>query len=142
MQLQIEEEALNKETDEASKEKLAKLIDEKTKLQNEENELKAKWDKEKQGIVRVRAIKKEMDSANTEMEKAQRSGDYAKASEIKYGKLPQLQKELEEMEKAVHDEEGNRLLKEEVSEEDIAQVVSRWTGIPVTKMLTGEREKI
>ena len=142
MQLQIEEEALNKETDEASKEKLAKLIDEKTKLQNEENELKAKWDKEKQGIVRVRAIKKEMDSANTEMEKAQRSGDYAKASEIKYGKLPQLQKELEEMEKAVHDEEGNRLLKEEVSEEDIAQVVSRWTGIPVTKMLTGEREKL
>lgn len=83
-----------------------------------------------------------MDSANTEMEKAQRSGDYAKASEIKYGKLPQLQKELEEMEKAVHDEEGNRLLKEEVSEEDIAQVVSRWTGIPVTKMLTGEREKL
>lgn len=142
MQLQIEEEALNKETDEASKEKLAKLIDEKTKLQNEENELKAKWDKEKQGIVRVRAIKKEMDSANTEMEKAQRSGDYAKASEIKYGKLPQLQKELEEMEKAVHNEEGNRLLKEEVSEEDIAQVVSRWTGIPVTKMLTGEREKL
>ena len=142
MQLQIEEEALNKETDEASKEKLAKLIDEKTKLQNEENELKAKWDKEKQGIIRVRAIKKEMDSANTEMEKAQRSGDYAKASEIKYGKLPQLQKELEEMEKAVHDEEGNRLLKEEVSEEDIAQVVSRWTGIPVTKMLTGEREKL
>ena len=69
MQLQIEEEALNKETDEASKEKLAKLIDEKTKLQNEENELKAKWDREKQGIVRVRAIKKEMDSANTEMEK-------------------------------------------------------------------------
>ena len=97
---------------------------------------------EEQGIVRVRAIKKEMDSANTEMEKAQRSGDYAKASEIKYGKLPQLQKELEEMEKAVHDEEGNRLLKEEVSEEDIAQVVSRWTGIPVTKMLTGEREKL
>ena len=142
MQLQIEEEALNKETDEASKEKLAKLIDEKTKLQNEENELKTKWDREKQGIVRVRAIKKEMDSANTEMEKAQRSGDYAKASEIKYGKLPQLQKELEEMEKAVHDEEGNRLLKEEVSEEDIAQVVSRWTGIPVTKMLTGEREKL
>ena len=105
MQLQIEEEALNKETDEASKEKLAKLIDEKTKLQNEENELKTKWDREKQGIVRVRAIKKEM-------------------------------------EKAVHDEEGNRLLKEEVSEEDIAQVVSRWTGIPVTKMLTGEREKL
>ena len=124
------------------KKKLAKLIDEKTKLQNEENELKAKWDKEKQGIIRVRAIKKEMDSAHTEMEKAQRNGDYAKASEIKYGKLPQLQKELEEMEKAVHDEEGNRLLKEEVSEEDIAQVVSRWTGIPVTKMLTGEREKL
>ena len=142
MQLQIEEEALNKETDEASKEKLAKLIDEKNDLQNQETELKAKWDKEKQGITRVRAIKKEMDSANLEMEKAQRSGDYAKASEIKYGKLPELQKELEDMEKAVHDEEGNRLLKEEVSEEDIAQVVSRWTGIPVTKMLTGEREKL
>lgn len=142
MQLQIEEEALNKETDEASKEKLAKLLEEKAQLQAQEDELKAKWDKEKQGIVRVRAIKKEMDSANTEMEKAQRSGDYAKASEIKYGRLPQLEKELEEMEQAVHDEEGNRLLKEEVSEEDIAQVVSRWTGIPVTKMLTGEREKL
>ena len=142
MQLQIEEEALNKETDAASKEKLDKLIEEKDKLQAEENTLMDKWNKEKQGIVRVRAIKKEMDSANTEMEKAQRNGDYAKASEIKYGKIPQLQKELSEMEKAVQDDEGNRLLKEEVSEEDIAQVVSRWTGIPVTKMLQGERDKL
>ena len=142
MQLQIEEQALSKETDEASKEKLAKLVAEKNDLQAKENDLKAKWDKEKQGITRVRAIKKEMDSAKNEMEKAERAGDYGKASEIKYGKIPALQKELDEMEKAVHDDEGNRLLKEEVTEEDIASVVSRWTGIPVTKMLTGEREKL
>lgn len=142
MQLQIEEQALSKETDDASKEKLAKLVAEKNDLQAKENDLKAKWDKEKQGITRVRAIKKEMDSAKNEMEKAERAGDYGKASEIKYGKIPALQKELDEMEKAVHDDEGNRLLKEEVTEEDIASVVSRWTGIPVTKMLTGEREKL
>ena len=122
--------------------KIMQLQIEKTKLQNEENELKTKWDREKQGIVRVRAIKKEMDSANTEMEKAQRSGDYAKASEIKYGKLPQLQKELEEMEKAVHDEEGNRLVLLQVSEQNITQLLSSSTGIAVTKMLTGEREKL
>ena len=142
MQLQIEEQALSKETDDASKEKLEKLVSEKNELQTKENDLKAKWDKEKQGITRVRAIKQEMDSAKNEMEKAERAGDYGKASEIKYGKIPSLQKELDEMEKAVHDDEGNRLLKEEVTEEDIASVVSRWTGIPVTKMLTGEREKL
>ena len=143
MQLEIEEQALNKETDEASKEKLADLGQEKAQLQQQEKELQAKWEGEKQAILRVRAIKKEIDEVNSQMEEAERAYDLNRLSELKYGKLPQLQKHLQEEEAAIAKRaEGEQLLKEEVGEEDIAKVVSRWTGIPVSKMLTGEREKL
>ena len=143
MQLEIEEQALKKETDEASKEKLQKITKEKEKLQKEEGELKTQWETEKNAILRVRAIKKDIDGVNSEMEAAERAYDLNRMSELKYGKLPELQKKLKEEEAIIAAKsKDNRLLKEEVGEEDIAQVVSRWTGIPVTKMLTGEREKL
>lgn len=142
MQLEIEEQALNKETDEGSKARLNSIQNEKEELKKKEAELRARWEAEKQGILRVRAIKKEMDDARNSMEQAERSGDLMKASEIKYSRLPELERQLKEEEKRAGEKTDSRLLKEEVSEEDIAQVVSRWTGIPVTKMLTGEREKI
>ena len=142
MQLEIEEQALNKETDEGSKARLNSIQNEKEELKKKEAELRARWEAEKQGILRVRAIKKEMDDARNSMEQAERSGDLMKASEIKYSRLPELERQLKEEEKRAGEKTDSRLLKEEVSEEDIAQVVSRWTGIPVTKMLTGEREKL
>ena len=142
MQLEIEEQALNKETDEASQERLTAIRQELADLKKKADDLKARWDKEKNGILRVRAIKKEMDEARSQMDQAERDGDLTRASEIKYGKLPQLENKLHEEEKIVSETGDNRLLKEEVGEEDIAEVVSRWTGIPVTKMMTGEREKL
>lgn len=143
MQLEIEEQALNKETDEASREKLEGIRAEKAELQRQEKELQAKWEGEKQAILRVRAIKKEIDEVNGQMEAAERAYDLNRLSELKYGRLPQLQKTLQEEEEAIAAKaQGEQLLKEEVGEEDIAKVVSRWTGIPVSKMLTGEREKL
>ncbi|MGN0940305.1 MAG: ATP-dependent chaperone ClpB [Selenomonadaceae bacterium] len=145
MQLEIEEQALTKETDDASKARLESLRKEKAELKDKEATLRGRWEAEKQMILRVRAIKKEMDGAKHEMETAERSGDLQKASEIKYGKLPELERRLKEEERLTKEQADSgesRLLKEEVGEEDIAEVVSRWTGIPVTKMLTGEREKL
>jgi ATP-dependent Clp protease ATP-binding subunit ClpB len=143
MQLTIEEQALKKETDAASKDRLEKLEQEKADLEARQNELKDNWEKEKQGILRVRAIKKEIDGVNSQMEAAERAYDLNKLSELKYGKLPELQRQLAEQEEEINKKaKDQRLLKEEVGEEDIASVVSRWTGIPVTKMLTGEREKL
>ena len=143
LQLDIEEEALKKETDEASKEKLAALVAEKEDLHREEQKLQEKWESETQAILRVRAIKKEMDEVRGEMEAAERSQNLARASELKYGKMPELEKKLAEEEAAIAAKaDGEQMLKEEVGEEDIARVVSRWTGIPVTKMMTGEREKL
>ncbi len=143
MQLEIEEQALNKESDDASKARLASLSEEKKSLKEKEATLQARWEAEKQGILRVRAIKREMDDARHQMELAERAGDLAKASEIKYSSMPALEKKMKDEETRLAGEaEDSRLLKEEVGEEDIASVVSRWTGIPVTKMLTGEREKL
>mgnify|MGYP000940362252 FL=1 len=143
MQLEIEEQALKKEVDDASKEKLTGITAEKEELQKKESELKAKWESEKNAILRVRAIKKEMDEVNSQMEAAERSYDLNRLSELKYGKLPALNKKLKEEEAIIAEKsKDDSLLKEEVGEEDIAKVVSRWTGIPVTKMLTGEREKL
>ena len=143
MQLEIAEQALKKETDEASKEKLAHVTEEKEELQKKEKELKDKWEGEKQAILRVRAVKKEIDQVKNEMEIAEREYDLNRLSELRYGKLPSLQKQLADEEAALAEKaKDDHLLKEEVSEEDIAEVVSRWTGIPVSKMLTGEREKL
>ena len=143
LQLDIEEEALKKETDEDSKEKLAALVAEKKSLHAQEQKLQEKWEGEKQAILRVRAIKKEMDEVRGEMEAAERAQNLARASELKYGKMPELEKKLADEEAALAAKaDGEQMLKEEVGEEDIARVVSRWTGIPVTKMMTGEREKL
>lgn len=143
MQLEIEEQALKKESDEASKAKLTEISQEKESLQQKEQDLKAKWEAEKQAILRVRAIKKEMDQVKSQMESAERDYDLNRLSELKYGKLPALQKQLKEEEASLaKKEKDDHLLKEEVDEEDIAKVVSRWTGIPVAKMMTGEREKL
>jgi len=143
MQLEIEEQALNKETDDASKEKLNSIATEITQLKDKEKVLRDKWEAEKEAILRVRAIKKEIDSVNGEIEEAQRAYNLQKASELKYGKLPELMTTLKKAEEDIAaQDKDNRMLKEEVGEEDIARVVSRWTGIPLAKMLTGEREKL
>ncbi len=143
MQLEIEEQALKKETDSASKDKLKNISDEKAKLQADEKILRDKWEAEKQSILRVRAIKKEIDEVNNQMAAAERAYDLQKLSELKYGKLPELQTTLKNFETEIAAQsKDERLLKEEVGEEDIAKVVSRWTGIPVIKMMTGEREKL
>ena len=142
MQLEIEEQALQKENDEAGKEKLESIRAEKEKLQKEQNDLQSKWEGEKNAILRVRGIKKEIDAVRSQMESAERDYDLNRLSELKYGKLPELEQKLKDEEAKIANSQENQLLKEEVGEEDIAKVVSRWTGIPVTKMLTGEREKL
>ncbi len=143
MQLEIEEQALKKESDAASKEKLKSIAEEISQLKDKEKVLRDKWEAEKQSILRVRAIKKEIDAVNNEIEEAQRAYNLQKASELKYGKLPQLMNTLKNFEEEIAAQnKDDKLLKEEVGEEDIAKVVSRWTGIPLAKMLTGEREKL
>lgn len=142
MQLEIEEQSLSKETDDASKERLEKITAQKNELKEKEDALKEQWEKEKTAITRTQALKKEIDATKNEMEKAEREYNLGKASELKYGKLPELQKQMEEQEKFMDAHKDSQLLKEEVGEEDIAGVVSRWTGIPVSKMMTGEREKL
>ncbi|MBQ7021124.1 MAG: ATP-dependent chaperone ClpB [Phascolarctobacterium sp.] len=142
LQLEIEAQALSKEEDEQSKARLAKIEEELAKLRKANDELVARWDGEKASIARVREVKKEIDSVKQEMEQAERDYDLNKLAELKYGRLPALQKELADL--SVKDEKGNDhvLLKEEVDEEDIAKVVSTWTGIPVSRLGSGEREKL
>ncbi len=142
MQLEIEAQALSKEEDEQSKARLNKIEEELAKLRKANDELVARWDGEKASIARVREVKKEIDSVKQAMEQAERDYDLNKLAELKYGRLPALQKELADL--SVKDEKGNDqvLLKEEVDEEDIAKVVSTWTGIPVSRLGSGEREKL
>lgn len=143
MQLEIEEQALKKESDKDSIERLSRIQDELTELRLQVENLKAQWESEKQGIVRLRSIKKEIESVKSEMESAERAYDLTHLAELKYGRLPELEKQLKEEEEIlVQKRTMNTLLKEEVSEDDIAHVVSRWTGIPVSRMLAGEREKL
>ena len=142
LQLEIEAQALSKEEDEQSKARLAKIEEELAKLRKANDELVARWDGEKASIARVREVKKEIDSVKQQMEQAERDYDLNKLAELKYGRLPALQKELADL--SVKDDKGNEqvLLKEEVDEEDIAKVVSTWTGIPVARLGSGEREKL
>lgn len=142
MQLEIEEQALKKESDKASKDKLKSIVEEISQLKSQEKVLRDKWEAEKQSILRVRAIKKEIDAVNNQIEEAQRAYNLQKASELKYGELPRLQNTLKKVEEEIAAQSDSKLLKEEVGEEDIAKVVSRWTGIPLSKMMTGEREKL
>ena len=140
LQLEIEEQALKKEEDPASADRLAKLQEQLAKLREENAALIKRWDDEKAGIVKVREVKKEIGAVKQEMEKAERDYDLNKLAELKYGRLPELQKQLQELEKQSGGD--NALLKEEVDEDDIARVVSTWTGIPVQRLGTGEREKL
>ncbi|HEX8059250.1 MAG TPA: Clp protease N-terminal domain-containing protein, partial [Novosphingobium sp.] len=138
IQLKIEEMALGKETDQASKDRLAALRDELANLEQQSSELTTRWQNERDKIASEGKIKEALDAARIELDQAQRGGDYAKAGELTYGRIPELEKQLAEAESQA----GNALLREEVTSEDIAAVVSRWTGIPVDRMMEGEREKL
>ncbi len=138
IQMKIEREALSKESDDASKGRLETLEKELAELEQESSELTTRWQNEKDKIHAEAHLKEELDAARIELEQAERAGDLAKAGELSYGKIPDLEKKLEEAATAT---EG-AMLREEVVSEDIASVVSRWTGIPVDKMLEGEREKL
>ena len=143
MQLEIEREALRKETDQASRDRLSKLEKELADLKEEADQLKARWEVEKQAIGRLRQFKEEIEKTKVAMEQAQREYDFNRAAELKYGKLAQLERELTAEEAQLQGQDGKtRLLKEEVDEDDIAAIVSRWTGIPVSKLLEGEKEKL
>ena len=143
MQLEIERTALKKEKDEASKERLAKLEKELANLKEQSTQLKTQWQNEKAAINAASIINGQIEQAKIELEKAERTGDLNTAAKIKHGTIPDLQKKLATAEKALHDQAaGTRLLTEEVTEDDIARVVASWTGIPVTRMLEGEREKL
>ncbi|SUA74067.1 Chaperone protein ClpB [Nocardia otitidiscaviarum] len=141
--LEIEEVALAKETDEASKQRLEKLRSELADLREKLNQLMTRWQNEKQAIDSVRVIKEELESLRGESDRAERDSDYARAAELRYGRIPQLEKQLAEAEqKAKGAADGEVMLKEEVGPDDIAEVVSSWTGIPVGKMLEGETQKL
>ena len=142
LQLEIEAQALAKEDDAQSQDRLAKLKDELARLRKENDELVKRWDAEKASIARVREVKKEIDAVKNQMEQAERDYDLNKLAELKYGRLPELQKELANLSKKDENGNDNVMLKEEVDEEDIAKVVSTWTGIPVARLGTGEREKL
>jgi ATP-dependent Clp protease ATP-binding subunit ClpB len=141
MQLEMEKQALKKERDTASKERLSKLDKELADLKEQSSRLKAQWQKEKEEITKSQRIGEQIDQLRTELEQAQRRGDLHRASEIQYGKIPELQRQLDDL-KTKETAEGHILLKEEVTEEDIAKVVSSWTGIPVSRLQEGERQKL
>jgi ATP-dependent Clp protease ATP-binding subunit ClpB len=138
IQLKIEREALKKESDKASKDRLGKLENELANLEQQSAELTQRWQAEKEKIASEAKLKEQLDQARIELEQAQRGGDLTKAGEIQYGRIPQLEKQLAE----AGAETKGAMLREEVTDQDIAGVVSRWTGIPVERMMEGEREKL
>jgi ATP-dependent Clp protease ATP-binding subunit ClpB len=144
MQMEIEREALKKERDKASRERLEKLEKDIADAKEESNALRAKWEAEKQAISGLRAIKEKLEQTRLQIEQAERQANLEAAARLRYGTLRDLEKQLSESEarlKELH-AEGQALLKEEVGAEDIAQVVAKWTGIPVTRLLEGEVEKL
>ena len=143
LQLNIEKQALSNENDAASKDRLKKLEKELSEIVEERNGMKLQWDNEKKRIEEIRKLKEELEELNIKETQYTREGNLAKAAEIKYGKIPELNKKLEEanIENSNSKEDEKRLLREEISEDDIAQVISVWTGIPVSKMLTSEKQK-
>jgi ATP-dependent Clp protease ATP-binding subunit ClpB len=142
MQLEIEREALRKESDTASRDRLSKLDKELADLIAQQQQLRARWELEKQAIARVRGIKEQIEKTRLDMEQAERQYDLNRVAELKYGKLAQLDRQLAEEEKRLKEQGSMQLIKEEVDEDDIAAVVARWTGIPVSKLLEGEKEKL
>ncbi len=140
---EIEEAALSNDTEARSKEKLAKVQEELADMRDKFKAMKAKWELEKQDIGKVQKLREEIEQCNADIELAQREYDLNKAAELQYGRLPQLQKELEAEEKKAEAAQGkNKLLRDKVTDEEIARIVSRWTGIPVSKLVEGEREKL
>ncbi|PWB67093.1 MAG: ATP-dependent chaperone ClpB [Deltaproteobacteria bacterium] len=143
IQLEMERQALSKEVDPASAERRARIDMELSSLSREAARLRAQWEEEKKSIARSRSVKERIEKATSEMQRAEREGNLEKASELKYGAIPALAREAEELSRAGSGQgEGDRLLKEEVDEEDIAQIVSRWTGIPVARLVEGEIQKL
>jgi len=142
-QTEIERQALKKESDQASKERLSRLDDELSGMNAELGRMKAHWQREKEFIQVIRTIKGEQEQLNSEAQLAEREGNLARVAEIRYGGMIALQKKLEEANRQLADlQKASKMLKEEVDDEDVAEVVSRWTGIPVSKMLEGERDKL
>ena len=141
MQLEIEEQALSKETDKITLAHLDDIRAELARLRDDFKAMKAKWDNEKQSIERVQSIRSQIEDINRQIERAQNEYDLAKAAELKYGRLPSLQKELEK-EEAATDSRQNTLLRDRVTDDEIAKIVSRWTGIPVSKLVESERQKL
>ncbi|MCM3799647.1 ATP-dependent chaperone ClpB [Caldibacillus thermoamylovorans] len=142
MQLEIEEAALSKEDDPVSMSRLDVLKKELAELRDQANEMKAKWQLEKEGIQMVQDKREQLEKLRWELEKAENEYDLNKAAELRHGRIPALEKELRELEEKVHEHAENRLLREEVTDEEIAEIVARWTGIPVTKLVESEREKL
>jgi len=143
MQLEIEKQALRKEKDKVSRERLQKLEKELNDLREKSNQMKAHWQNEKEVIRKISQAKEEIEKVKIEESKAEREGNLSRVAELRYGKLPQLQKTLEEENKRLSElQKDVKMLKEEVEEEDIAEIVSKWTGIPVSRMLEGEKEKL
>ena len=142
MQLEIEDAALKNEKDKASRERLAALRKELADQKEQANTLRAQYETEKQNIAKVRALREEIEKVRNEAEKAEREYDLNKAAQLKHGTLPELDKKLEAEEKAAAEGKGGRLLREEVTDEEIAEIVAKWTGIPVTRLVEGEREKL
>ncbi|MDP6118369.1 MAG: ATP-dependent chaperone ClpB [Planctomycetota bacterium] len=143
MQLEIEEAALKKEKDKASKDRLESLRKELADLKHKADSMRAQWDTEKEAIQRVQAIREEMEKLRRESEIAERNYDLNKAAELKHGRLPDLEAKLAKESERLDDKQGeSRLLREEITEEEIGEIVSRWTGIPVTRLVEGEREKL
>ena len=141
-QLQIEEASLKKESDELSRQRLANLEKELAELRDGFNSKKAQWENEKNAINKVQSLRAEVEAVKADIEKVTRQGDYAKAGELQYGKLPQLQRDLENEEKIAAEKKESSLLRDRVTDEEIARIVARWTGIPVEKLVEGEREKL
>lgn len=142
MQLEIEEAALKKEEDEQSKSRLENLQKELAQLRDQANIMKAKWQKEKEDIQKVREKREVLEKLRRELEEAENDYDLNKAAELRHGTIPALEKELKALEEEVREKGGERLVREEVTEDEIANIVARWTGIPVVKLVEGEREKL
>jgi len=143
MQLEIEREALRKEKDPASRERLERLEKELANLKEEATTLRTHWEQEKEAIQKARELKERLEQVRLEVERAQRAGDYAKASELQYGQVPQLEAEIKQWEQRLQQlQKSKSMLKEEVDEEDIAEVVAKWTGIPVSRLMEGEIQKL
>ena len=143
MQLEIEREALRKEKDKASRERLAKLEKELADLKEERSRLATHWQQEKDAIQEARKLREELEAVRVDIERAQRAGDYTKASELQYGRVPDLEQRIKGAEARLAElQKGQRMLKEEVDEEDIAEVVSKWTHIPVSRLMEGEVQKL